>query len=295
VANYRYAPAQGNWLSLCSHDLRVQPGRMGFGSPEYFDRARNAQRGPRSVAHWLSLEIALTLPDFFRWEPVELEITLRAADQPGSPSIEVPAELDAGYSRFVVWIEEPTGERRRYRSTKHYCSEGEVLRLEGGSYFRRDISIFGQSGGLTFRYPGPHRIWATLRLPDDGILRSNVVEFDIREERFRSKAARSRHVELRHLFGAAAPALFYRSGKMRTVARSALEAIVDRAKNSHLCSAAQYALGRWFAHQAHRKPAAAKYWLKKAKPYLVRASNSKYLDRHRRARSRDCLAYDPVI
>jgi hypothetical protein len=211
---------------------------------------------------------------------VELELQLHAPEVLEG-SYEVPDELDPGYRRFVVWIEEPSGERRRYRPTKHYCSNRATIALEEGKSIRRDLSIFGQSGGLTFRHAGVHRVWADFQLPGGDVISSNKLEFEILPDLFGDRRARRRQEELRELFRKAAQLFFYRSGKIRKAPREALEALIRRARGKHLGSAADYAMGRLLAHQARRVPRSRDYWLKEARPYLERAKDSPLLNPHR--------------
>jgi hypothetical protein len=288
ASSFRFLDEQRRWLALCATDPRVQPGRMGFGSPDYFDRAESNPPA-RSVALSLTLKISLSLDEFFRWEPVELEVTMHASDRAGSAAITVPGQLDPGFGNFVIWIEEPSGERRRYRPTKHYCPSGEMITLAPGKFFRRDISIFGESGGLTFRQPGRHRIWCVFGLPDGGVVRSNVIEHEIRSERFSDSRSRSRYAELRSIYRMASRVFFYRSGKIHPKVRKSLEAIAGRNRTTYLGAVAHYALGRWLEHQVHRNSRHRRHWAKEARPHLKRACDSKLLSAHQRAKAQHSL------
>jgi hypothetical protein len=102
-------------------------------------------------------------------------VALRLAPGRAGP-IEVPDAVDPGYEAFDVWIEQPDGERRRYRSPVLYCANPARLTIGAGAPFERDITLHGQAGSYTFGSPGVHRIGATLRLPDGSLLRSNTAE-----------------------------------------------------------------------------------------------------------------------
>lgn len=286
-SSFRFRPEQCDWLSLCATDPRVQPGRRGFGSQDYFDHSELPPPSG-SEASWLTLEIALSADEFFRWEPIELEVSLRANAARPTPTT-APAQLDPGFANFVIWIEEPSGERRRYRPTKHYCPSGEILTLAPGAAFRRDISVFGESGGLTFRQPGRHRLWCVFGLPDGGVVRSNVIEHEIRSARFSDSRSRRRYAELRSIHRLASQALFYRSGKIRPKVRQSLETIARRQRNTYLGAVAHYALGRWLEHQACRTPRQRRHWKKEAKPHLEKAADSALLSGHQRKKARDSL------
>jgi len=75
-------------------------------------------------------------------------------------------------------IETPDGERYRYRSPKLYCGQGPSKWLPWLG-IPPDISIFGQSGGYTFRRPGRHLIWVEYGLGKGNRLKSNVAAVDV--------------------------------------------------------------------------------------------------------------------
>jgi len=100
---------------------------------------------------------------FFYFEPVELDVVLSAPSS-ANRSFRVPDCIDPGYGAFRIWIEEPSGERRIYRSPRIYCAHDELIFVGPKKPFRRDISIFGESGGFTFRRAGVHKVWAEFAL-----------------------------------------------------------------------------------------------------------------------------------
>jgi hypothetical protein len=127
----------------------------------------------------LMLRISMDRHEFWPYEPVELDIAVRHSPKSTRRSASVPDMIDPGYESFVVWIEEPDGERRRYRSPRHYCTHNAKLTVPRQGEFRRDLSIFGQAGGFTFRKVGRHRLFAEFSLGRSRVLRSNVIEIDI--------------------------------------------------------------------------------------------------------------------
>ncbi len=96
----------------------------------------------------VSMQISVIEPEFWPWEDVQLEIHLSAKRRAG-----VPHQLDPGYKNFEIWIEQPEGERRRYRSPHYYCAYPKELLVDATNPFTRDISIFLQSGGYTSARP----------------------------------------------------------------------------------------------------------------------------------------------
>ena len=54
----------------------------------------------------LVLQIKESQAEFFRFEPVELDITLSCSKTRG---IRIPDEIDPGYDRFKIWITTPNG------------------------------------------------------------------------------------------------------------------------------------------------------------------------------------------
>lgn len=124
----------------------------------------------------VAIDISVTSDVFWYFEPVELELTVTAK---GRIAI-VPDTLDPGYPTFEIWIEDPIGERRRYRPLCFYCRPSETFTVEPTKPFRRDISIFGESGGFTFRVPGIHKIWVRWNSGSGGVIESNPVEVELR-------------------------------------------------------------------------------------------------------------------
>ncbi len=126
----------------------------------------------------LQIKLDMARRSFQYYDPVELDIELSVV--PGiSKSFRVPDAVDPGYEIFRLWIEEPTGERRLYRSPRHYCWNGRHLTIAPGKSFNRDISIFGESGGYTFKRKGIYRILAEFSISRKYIIRSTPLEFEI--------------------------------------------------------------------------------------------------------------------
>jgi hypothetical protein len=182
---YRFTPPHHDFLERCDFDGHVQPGRSDFGlrgpgAPAVIEPFDEPVRVPR-----LALHVDVQPREFWRFEPVELDVTL--ALPRGGRTVKLPRQVDPSYRRFTVWITEPSGERRRYRSPVHCCANGEVIEIGPRTPYRRDITLFRESGGYTFREAGPHRIEATLDLRGRRI-RSNAVEVFVRPESLKDPA-----------------------------------------------------------------------------------------------------------
>ena len=73
---------------------------------------------------------------------------------------------------------------RLYRSPVRFCSQESSLEISTDRPFVRDLPLFGQAGGYTFKTAGIHRVWADHDVellaglpegPFEG--RANVVQF----------------------------------------------------------------------------------------------------------------------
>lgn len=271
-------------LSQCAQNIDVQPGGAGF-AWDNFDRAM-----PLSKSE-LTLVLSGPKQPMYAWEPFELEVEVALPEKARRASERFPDELDPAYRRFRIWIEEPSGERRLYRATKHYCDSVQTRSLRRGESFRRDISIFGQSGGYTFRAPGIYRIWATFVEGSGRALQSKEVEICIKPTFLREKQGRIRLESAERCVRVAGNVFFYRSGNMNPRHRAALEELHTQHRGEHLGSSAAYALGRWYAHLARRVPRSRAHWAECASPLLKEAARNVkgLLNSHRCQRAEECL------
>ena len=166
-------------LAQCSTSDHIWPG-----GSKFEDLGDLASASDPSLRENLPLKFGLELTlhmeqrEFWQFQPVELDVGLHVVEGVEG-QFQVPDAVDPGYSQFVIWIEEPSGERRRYRSPRIYCAPRQELHISPGNPFDRDISIFAEAGGYTFRRVGVHRLWATFTIPNQGVLKSNVVEINV--------------------------------------------------------------------------------------------------------------------
>ena len=228
------------FLRRCNTVPEVQPGESNYGErglhgPTEAD-AGNAQPSEAS----LRLRIDAQPRSFWWFEPIELEIELARSGQ-AQRAYRIPNEMDPGYHRFQIWIDEPDGSRRRYRAPRSYCASSRSLIIAPRKPFRRDISIFGQAGGYTFRKPGPHTIEVLLELPGGGVTRSNRLEVELKPVEdapaFREAVGFFTQPDVSRL-------LFYRSLKSRPRLIADVEDFVDRSQGTYRAPALSYAIGR---------------------------------------------------
>lgn len=281
---FRFQGLHTDQLRQCGEDKAVTPGQNRFGVVGEWGNIL-AGRRPRVVERSvLRLDVAIDQREFWPWEPVELDITLTAGSRKGLRLPHVPDELDPGYRSFEIWIEEPSGERRRYRATKHYCAPPSRKKISHELPIQRDVSIFFEAGRYAFRQPGRHKVWATFRISRGLELRSDPCEIEIRSRRGCSKRERDRADEARKLLTAALHTLYYRSGRPRRAEVAALKTFAQRFPTAESAASALYALGCLFCPRPQgkpRRPDAARA----ARDFLERAIQHDGLSTHRRRRA----------
>jgi hypothetical protein len=278
-----FAPFERELLSCCSTSRFIWPGGSRFG--DLGNLAQVAGSPDPSNRPVLDLRISASQNSFWVFEPVELDVCLSAIT---SRVVRVPDALDAGYTDFEVWIEQPDGERRKLRYPRHYCNPRGTLHLRAGESFERDISIFGQSGGHTFVHTGAHRVWCEFTYAPGQRIVSNVLELDVRPRDPTSEFWTDAVGLLtdRH----AAQLLYYRRLNQGRARRVVALQHFGQAYSRHPVSAmVHYALGRAFAQAAlglRRNEEAAR----QARRHLKAAARRRQLGEHRMRRAEETLA-----
>ncbi len=172
----QFSDGDCSMLGTCSWNDLIAPGGSPFrdrtGATSTFSNLSGIKN--RSIA----FEISTARNSIYRFEPLELDIQIQSSLEKNE-SVTIPDEIDPGYSSFKIWIEHPSGERRLYRSPRHYCSSGNTFTLSKGEKFERDISIFGQSGGYTFEESGEYSIWISFQIGDGEKIHSNVLKLEV--------------------------------------------------------------------------------------------------------------------
>jgi hypothetical protein len=227
------------FLGRCDADPHVQPGGSRFGSRGGAGPDGADPPGDQDSLSDLVLAIDMTPRRFWRFEPVELDLTIRLRKGVGGP-VTIPKEIDPSYPRLQIWIEDPTGERRRYRPSLHACENGGTIEIGPTTPFHRDITLFRESGGYTFRRPGSHQLQAVLQLGGRWIW-SNPIEVFVRRELAADKeyGALSRALEDR----AVSAFLRYRSAPPSQSLMKRIDDLVRRFPRSHAAAGWNYAVG----------------------------------------------------
>lgn len=285
---------QQRMLSKCSASRFVWPGGSAFGDLGPFVSATNPLDAAANAAEPLQLRVCMQQDAFWPFEPVELdiELSLRGGRRTG---VRVPDMVDPGYQRFKIWIEEPSGERRIYLSPRHYCDHPGRIAVANGSPVRRDVSVFGQSGGFCFQRAGLHKVFATFELSPRRVLRSNTLEVMVRQpgtsEYYAAASAAMTDRDLGQF-------LYYR--KLDRARQRKLHRLTD------LCEAfprqaalanVQYALGRACASLANLRREAGRPsqdLARQAAGHLQAAVRKKALGEHRRANAERALETLPA-
>ena len=239
-----FAPSQKALLVLGDHAPEIEPGGnvysdigMLSGGGDY-NVTTNVAEGPRPFG--LEMRIDVAQREFWAFEPVELDLEIRVASGLRR-TFAIPNTVDPGFATFNIYIDEPDGERRRYRSPVRLCSSGLPLTITNATPFRRDIPLFGQAGGYTFCRAGIHSIHAVMDLPGQGVLRSNVIDVNVlphSNDQLYTKLRRS-------LTARDAPELlFYRPRRARDSVVHRLEAFADEHDWTASASSVRFAIAR---------------------------------------------------
>jgi hypothetical protein len=257
------------------------PGGSAFGDMGPLANHDSPWRDARKLSSGLQLVLEMSRRSFFYFEPVELDIILRVS-RDTNRALKVPNCLDPGYEIFRLWIEDPLGERRLYRPHRLYCPHGGFITVAPGRAFRRDISIFGQSGGFTFRRGGVHRIWAEFALSSRRVITSNPLEIEVR---FLKKVTAS-FERVNRLFESKRGRLlsYHRIDRSRGKAIQVFENYLRSSPNSETKGLVEYALGRAYLDRSSRLKTLSIVGKsdRRAHDLLKSACDNRYLGTHQR-------------
>jgi hypothetical protein len=283
---YNFTPDQQDWLSQCSTNPNVRPGGSPFMDTGIYGNLDMPVR-PLSASGPFGLELVIDCQprEFWQFEPVQLEIELRQIGGP-TPGWMVADELDPGYRRFRLMIEDPIGERRLYRSTRHFCGAGHMRKVETNMPFRRDLPVFGQAGGYTFRRPGIHRLWVEFET-EVGILCSNILDVFVKPEYGPDSLRKHARHHLSH--PRVATVLFHREDLSDGKGLRALAGYIDRFPKSPSAAEIYYTLGRASLARAARVRKNVTVLHRKAADHLKRALDHEQLGLHRCQRAQGIL------
>jgi hypothetical protein len=288
---FTFSAEHKKYLSNVESAPEVYPGGSDFGArgnlgPAGSEEAVHlrARRSRRS----LELRISPSQFELAYFEPLELDIEIRSASAGSAPTV-VPSRIDPGYSEFAVWIECPDGSRRCYRPPRRYCGGTSRLTIGPGRPFRRDLSLFVESGGFTFRSQGEHHVYATCLLPDRTVLRSNKIALNVRG-RYGSTSFAD-HVQEILTRPGPVRLLYHRNGRFHPSYIQTLEELARRSPDPMLKANLYYALGRYFETAGRRVGAGrwARDHRKKARTALGRALDRAELSVQRRRNATRCV------
>lgn len=287
LATAGFSDVESSLLAKCSSSPHIHPGSSAFGDLGHLIAPSAA--GTPANAPSISLRIGLQQKRCWYFEPIELDVELSTSSR---RRVTVPDALDCGYANFRVWIEEPDGERRFLRSPRHYCSPRGRLEISADRPFRRDVSIFGESGGYTFRKAGVHRIHATFAPDERRTIQSNVVEFEILPQ----APGSALYVDARECLSMnqVARLLYYRCMTPPRAARVTKIEDFCRQHNRHSSSAfAHYGVGTALARSALDRKARGRLaaeLVSAATTHLSTAARRAQLGEHRRQKAEESLA-----
>lgn len=234
---HKFLDVHRDFLRRCSSAPEVHPGGSRFGHRGDLGPPSGETTYEVENASSLKLEVRVAEEAFWRFEPVELDVVLSTTRSSG---LHVPDLLDPGYEEFVIWIESPDGERRRYRPLRRYCQNVGEKELSRDRPIQRDVSVFEQAGGYTFRMPGEHRIWAELDLGKRRPLRSKAVTVEVEGARssrdYRRLADALTDPRVRSV-------LYHRHGPVDSGTKSRIDSAAGKLPRGR-AAALYYALGR---------------------------------------------------
>ena len=202
----------------------------------------------------------------------------------------MPDQLDPGYKNFEIWIESPTGEQSRYRSPFHYCAYPKKLVVGPGQAWTRDIPVFQQAGGYTFRLPGTYKLWVNFFPVPGTKISSNIIEIFVKAGAQITRRNFSRWNESRRLHMLASRLLFFKRGPNSRRELQSLERLAENYPREHVGATAKYTLGLIYCDQAMRYPKQRKNFFIRATHLLLAVEDHKQLSIHRRLKARRLLS-----
>ena len=251
---FSFTDQDKRWLRRCPDSSIVYPGGRPFlgidGRRAGEARVEEAERG-------LAMASELSRDRVSTFGPLELDVSLSLSKE-AAEEVSLPHEIDPGYDRFRIFIEDPHGQVAVFASSRHYCRSRKRLILQPGDEFKRDISLFGSARGYTFWIPGRHRVWADLQLPGGSTLRSTPSELEVLGPDVSNDEAFFADPQIARL-------LYYRSAPVRSKAPQRLEDFLSQRPKLESFGAGAYALGRT--------------WLDRAKRLVSKRSRKRYLER----------------
>jgi hypothetical protein len=250
VGAFVFDAIQARFLAQVEQTNVVAPGGSSWGVRGTLGPPGDNPFNATPTVSGLRLHISASQEEFWYFEPVELNVRLSAPEP-----TDVPDVIDPGYEQFDIWIERPDGSRRRYKAPALFCANSASNRVTPRKPFERDISIWGESGGYTFRDAGVHRVFCTLRL-GGAVIQSNVVELLV-------KAAMPRSTRYQRLADTLtqqsnARLLFYKSTRRPSAPAAALTQAARDLRQTPAAAQVRYSVGRALAIASETTPRASR-------------------------------------
>jgi hypothetical protein len=281
---WQFTPAQSLYLGRARPtEPLIWPGGSRFVD---LGHANDAAATPTQRRAPVSLCLSLAREHFQYFEPVELDIEVRLAPH-RQRAVRIPDTIDPGYEQFKIWIEEPNGVRRLFRSPRHYCWSGGLRSIGLDTSFRRDISIYGESGGFAFRRRGVHQLWAELQLPGGAIVTSNAIAFEI------EGVTTSRAVRDEALFstGPVRTTLYHRVDRHRGHSFRGLRDWLELNRRHPAAPSVRYSMARALLEKSRPpKGISQKALYQEATGWLRSVADAKRVGRHQREIATELLA-----
>jgi hypothetical protein len=170
------------------------------------------------------------------------------------------------------------------RPPQHYCPSGQQLRISPTTPFRRDIPLFGESGGHTFRCSGVHRVWAEFDASSRTTIRSKVMELNVLPRRLRTATARRTRDLLTQ--DGVARLLYHKLDLSNGRLLEKLATVCEENSRLPCSSALWYAIGRARLRQINRETAQKprQHLVKRCMKALQYAQRNEDLGAHRLAK-----------
>jgi hypothetical protein len=167
----------------------IIPGQSDFGvrpsdCPQGADDVPYA--GSSKVHPGLKLHVGFSHDCFWPFEPIELDLSLSVTGSK-KPIVSIRDEIDPAYTSFQIWLTNPRGERRLFRSDFRFCRPNGTFTVKQREPFRRDISMLIELGRHTFNVPGNYEAQVVMFSSRGKKIESNTTRCVVKRPRHGNK------------------------------------------------------------------------------------------------------------
>lgn len=237
------------------------------------------ENNPREPAkNDLRLHIALDRQEMWYFEPLELD--LRISAKRGARVRRIPDQIDPGYERLRIWLEEPDGRRSYYRPPVRYCSNPAKVVVAPGRDFVRDVTLFAGAAGYTFKTPGIYRIRASYRVGPREVLWSNIETLNVKPARpgmkeYENASAILKSPQMAHIL------LYHRPRRLRLDVVRQLAEVAKRIPDRTSAGAVRYESAQLLSRiPASRRGAATRQVLSGLERSILDGGHGRYREQH---------------